>query len=685
RDHLKPMINDKKTEVTAYLNGLDESYFPEAWQRMRHYGNLFKKEYPEAKFRVDGAYNDSAMDIIGHSISSWAVHTIEFDQKRLNKYNGLGINQWIYGPLLYESKVNSWVGSCTFIDLPLVNDRAFSWSIWKYRAHSWISWGIGAGWKAAWYDTETWKSANDGGNAAYDMKKMNGNALLVYAPGIVPNVSGPCPSIRLKMMRDGVQEYEYLKILAALDKNDKNADDFVNALIKKPFGDQSIGILDVWSYNPRRWDSIRIKLGEKIHADNSLSVVYPKEDTGSLINPGRGFATTGKTYNENLSKRMHPKSGVIQQRWYWDEIEPEEGQINFRLIDSVIARAQQNGQQLNFRIMAQDEDMRVPKWAMAQGVKSPYYDNEVFLKKQEQLIKALARKYDGHPGVCFIDIGTVGHWGEWHTEESNPKEIRMPNLENTHRIIDFYIDNFKKTPLLMLIGWKEGLEYAVSRGVGWRADCWGDMDTAKWNHMGSRYPRALKIPGVTEAWKRSPVALETCWTFEKWYDDKWDIDYILGKALEWHASEVNNGSEAIPAAWWGKTLAFEKKLGYRFVLKKISYPLKAGAGKDVACKMEWENKGVAPVYNPYYLSVRLSRNGKTFNIITDTDVRKWYPGTSMVNTSVHLPAKMETGKYKVEVGLVKPGTAEAAINLANEGRSTDGWYGAGEIEIGSNN
>jgi hypothetical protein len=681
RDHLKPLVNENKTDLTVYLNGLDESYFPEAWQRMRHYGNLFKKEYPGTRFRVDGAYNDSAMDIIENSISSWAVHTIEFDQQRMNKYNKFGINQWIYGPLLYESKINSWVGSCTFIDLPLINDRALSWSVWKYHAHSWISWGIAAGWKAAWYDPESWKSANDGGNAGYDMKKMNGNALLIYAPGIVPNVDGPCPSIRLKTMRDGIQEYEYLKLLAAIDKSDKNTNNIVNTLIKNPFGEQSVGNMDVWSYDVRKWDSTRIRLGEQINSRTNTNIVYPKESTETLINPGRGFATTGRTYNENLSKRMHPKSGVIQQRWYWDEIEPEEGKIDFKLIDSVIAKAQRNGQQLNFRIMTQNEGMRIPAWAIKQGVASPYYDNEVFLKKQEQLIRALAKKYDGHPGVCFIDIGTVGHWGEWHTEESNPAEIRMPTVENTHRIIDFYIDNFKKTPLVMLIGWKEGLEYAVSKGAGWRADCWGDMDTTKWNHMGGRYPKALKIPGVTEAWKRAPVALETCWTFEKWFEEKWDIDYILGKALDWHASEVNNGSEAIPAEWWNKTIEFEKKLGYRLVLKKISYPLKAPASKTIDYSMEWENKGVAPVYQQYQLIIRLTAGNKKYTMATAEDPRKWFPGTSVTSSSVKLPVNIPAGKYIVEVGLVKPGTLMAAVNLANEGKTDDGWYQAGEMEI----
>ncbi|MCW3108342.1 MAG: hypothetical protein JWQ09_2848 [Segetibacter sp.] len=266
RAHLKPLVNPKTTDVTVYLNGLDEAYFPEAWDRMAYYGKLFKKEYPEAEFRVDGGYNDTAMKVIEHAISSWAVHTIEFNESRFNKYAKMGIKQWLYGPMIYESKVNSWVGSSTFTDLPLVNDRAISWSAWKYKAHSWISWGIGAGWKAGWYDSETWKSVNDGGNAeGYNEKKLNGNGMLLYSPGIIPNVRGACPSIRLKTMRDGVQEYEYMKMLAAIDKSDKRVSSIVNNVINKPFGDNAVGNLDVWSYDPQKWDDSRNELGQLIN------------------------------------------------------------------------------------------------------------------------------------------------------------------------------------------------------------------------------------------------------------------------------------------------------------------------------------------------------------------------------------------------------------------------------------
>jgi hypothetical protein len=255
RNHLLPLVDPQKTELTVYLNGLDESYFPEAWDRMVLYGDIFKKDYPEVRFRIDGSYSEEAMEVVQHSISSWASHTINYDIDRVRKYQEMGIEDWLYGPMLYESRVNSWVGSSTFIDLPLVNDRAISWSSWKYHTYSWISWGIGAGWERAWYDPESWKDAD---------KQLNGNGMLIYAPGIVPKVWGACPSIRLKTMRDGVQEYEYMRLLSEIDGNEERVMEIVNSIIKRPFGENSIGNLDVWIYDAAKWDRQRLQMGEMI-------------------------------------------------------------------------------------------------------------------------------------------------------------------------------------------------------------------------------------------------------------------------------------------------------------------------------------------------------------------------------------------------------------------------------------
>lgn len=271
RDHLLVTIDPQKTEITVYLNGLDESYFPEAWDRMVYFGDIFKEDYPETHFRIDGGYSEEAMKVVQNSVNSWASHTINYNIDKVKKYQEMGIEDWLYGPMLYETKVNSWVGSSTFIDLPLINDRAISWSSWKYKTYSWLSWGVGAGWVRAWYDPESWKDTYKFGSdsdADFTYKKLNGNGLLIYSPGIVPNVGGACPSIRLKTMRNGVQEYEYMRLLSELDGNDDRVDNIVNSIIKQPFGENSIGNLDVWSFDAEQWDQKRGQIGEMINEAN---------------------------------------------------------------------------------------------------------------------------------------------------------------------------------------------------------------------------------------------------------------------------------------------------------------------------------------------------------------------------------------------------------------------------------
>lgn len=79
-------------------------------------------------------------------------------------------------------------------------------------------------------------------------------------------------------MRNGVQEYEFMRLLTQLDGNSDRVDEVVNSIINQPFGDNAIGELDVWSYDAEQWDQKRIELGrlidqaqmnaEKLHGKN---------------------------------------------------------------------------------------------------------------------------------------------------------------------------------------------------------------------------------------------------------------------------------------------------------------------------------------------------------------------------------------------------------------------------------
>lgn len=66
-------------------------------------------------------------------------------------------------------------------------------------------------------------------------------------------------------MRNGLQEYEYMRLLSGLHKNKDAVNNIVNNIIKTPFGGKSIGNFHVWRHDPEQWDAGRIKLGELIN------------------------------------------------------------------------------------------------------------------------------------------------------------------------------------------------------------------------------------------------------------------------------------------------------------------------------------------------------------------------------------------------------------------------------------
>jgi Domain of unknown function (DUF4832)/Beta-galactosidase len=426
-------------------------------------------------------------------------------------------------------------------------------------------------------------------------------------------------------------------------------------------------------------------------AGSSQVVIVPVETDDTLVNPGRGFATT-HCFNEDILDRRHPRSSLVQFRWYWNELEPEEGKIDFAMIDGMLEKARANGQKLNFRVMCQNGKPGVPEWVQKAGAKGqsypdgtnwqPYYDDVVFLEKHENLIKALAGRYDGHPDIDHIDIGTVGRWGEWHTSGTG---MEMPSDETRRRIVDIYLKSFSKTPLIMLIGGEEGLRYAVSEGCGWRADCLGDMGgfNENWNHMDDFYQQALDEAGANQSWRGAPVVFETCWTIQFWHDKGWDLDHILSEALRWHVTVLNNGSESIPEDWLPRVLEFEKKMGYRFVLKRLSHPSQVKAGGNFLYEMDWENKGVAPCYlnHPVAFEFRSVENGESRIVDTGMDITGWLPGPVPLQSSITVPRDLPAGDYELGIAMLDPHSGKPGIRLAVAGRAEDGWYRLSRVQV----
>ena len=195
------------------------------------------------------------------------------------------------------------------------------------------------------------------------------------------------------------------------------------------------------------------------------------------------------------------------------------------------------------------------------------------------------------------------------------------------------------------------------------------------------YPQQIVRTGIQNVWQRSPVSLETCYTVPGWKERAYDVDYILAQGLRWHVSTANIKSAPIPAEWKAKFDDFQRKMGYRFILRRLEYSKVVGPGTMMPIHMWWLNAGVAPIYAEYDLALEL-RSGKT-SVISKipVDVRKWLPGDAVYDGTMYIPENLTDGDYEVRIAMLEPRTGKPAIRFANEGRQEDGWYAMGSLTV----
>ncbi len=439
-------------------------------------------------------------------------------------------------------------------------------------------------------------------------------------------------------------------------------------------------------------------------------IVRPKEIDDVLVNPGMGFMTfqrfngdishVGLTWTKglpiayqnfkgSLKNKNHPDTSIAYFRVSWRYVEPKQGEYVWALFDNALKVAHSRGQTLMIRIApySDEPEKDVPGWYRKlvgkESAKLPVSswrtdpEDPRYALHFGNMIRALGKRYDGHPDLESVDLSIVGFWGEG---------AGSANLSGTARaaLVDAYLDSFNKTPLLMLLTDAKTNGYGLSKKpVGWRVDCLGDLGgfRADWNHMFDYYPAGIVNFGMRDAWQKAPVSLEVCWVMQFWKDKGWDIDYIIDQSLKWHISSFNGKSSAVPDEWWPQVNRWLKKMGYRFVLRKFVFPPVVQAQGKLDFSTWWENKGVAPCYKPFPVALRLKGAKRTEAFMTDADIRSWLPGDVIYDSSIFIPADMPVGEYDFSIALLDPQTRTPKVKLAIDGMATDGWYALGKITV----
>lgn len=423
------------------------------------------------------------------------------------------------------------------------------------------------------------------------------------------------------------------------------------------------------------------------------------EYKGFLKIPGVGFQTFFRFEDEDPNLKQMPfPSGSAYFRWMWEQVEPQEGKYDWEFIDQHLARARENGQTLEFRIMLEwpgEYDIGIPQWLVDKGVNlrltncededyySPDLEDPIIKTYHSKLIRTLGERYDGHPDLGSVDIGSVGLWGEWH-EYCHPE--LMPSREERSAIIDLYYESFPNTPLIALVDDQEGIQYAAQKGrSAWRGDCWGNYlpEGSGWNHHQYSYWPAHDL--IPEAWKNGPVALESCYTMKSWYSEGNAITQIVDDAIAWHATLAHNKSDYVPEEYKSEIERLVMKLGFRLVLRQITYNHSINSSSDSISiiKLNWENLGIAPPYRDHRIAFRLrdSRDNLKGEYISDQSIRGWIPGETTVEIEYPLPDQLSEGKYTLELGLVFHSAPDRIVPIANEGKTDDGWYAVGKLKI----
>jgi hypothetical protein len=415
---------------------------------------------------------------------------------------------------------------------------------------------------------------------------------------------------------------------------------------------------------------------------------------GDAINPGRRWSEVGPEgkIQPAGTKPDFPAAAVAYLRWFWSQLEPEKGKYRWEIIDTALDGAREHNQTLMIRMMPYDQGHPLPDWYIRSGARranqpsdedgkiwSPDSGDPLYRKSWGALVRAAGARYDGHPYLDSVDVSTAGYWGEgWGPY--------LPDWPIQKELIDLYFEAFHRTPLLMNFDELEALRYGIERGAGWRLDCWGDLGGRGKNfmHMLDLYPQQVVRAGAQEAWRRSPVSLETCGTPGSWkqwgYTDR-QLDYILEQALRWHASTINIKSSAIPAEWKQKFDDFQKRIGYRFILRRLEYPGTVRRGTMMPVKMWWFNAGVAAAYGDYRLAIQLAGPKGSAAVVTPAEVKKWLPGDAVFEDTVSVPGSLSPGDYRFRVGLLDNRTQRPAIRLAIAGGDPEGWYDLGAIRV----
>jgi hypothetical protein len=185
----------------TFIYPVDEPHTPDDYRQVREFAALANEAHRDIKLLLTDTpipERPASNGLFG-AVNIWVVLFAGFDEAAIAKRLAAREEVWSYTALVQGNKaVPHWQ-----LDFPLLNYRIPLWTNWRYGLTGLLYW-----------TTTYWKETGDPWvNPLSYEHRYNGEGILFY-PGTAVGYDGPVSSIRLKAIRDGMEDYEYLKLLA---------------------------------------------------------------------------------------------------------------------------------------------------------------------------------------------------------------------------------------------------------------------------------------------------------------------------------------------------------------------------------------------------------------------------------------------------------------------------------------
>jgi hypothetical protein len=235
-------------------NTLEDYRYVQKWGRaVREAKSVVKVlvvEQPWTEPGYGGA--DSAWGDLYGAVDIWCPLFSLHRQDSAAKRQALGETVWTYTALCQGPPTPWW-----HIDFPLLNYRVPAWMAWRDGMTGLLYWGGMSYWRQS---DDPWTQApfytgNGRPQQGQQGIVFNGEGSLVY-PAPAVGYDGIVPTIRLKALRNGIEDYEYLAILQRLGKA-AEAQKVVRSLTETFFQ---------WEKEPAAYEGARARLAAMITA-----------------------------------------------------------------------------------------------------------------------------------------------------------------------------------------------------------------------------------------------------------------------------------------------------------------------------------------------------------------------------------------------------------------------------------